>query len=318
MSVTNPGDLKFKYLQQGDLRQLEQLIFAPRKIIEGRYAGHYATRQRGQSIEFRDYRPYFPGDEISSIDWRVFGRSDKLVVKLFEHQSELTVHLLVDASGSMGYRGAHPDSRNPPDSKYDYACRLAAAIGFLILRQHDRFSFSLTQTIAARDATPIKQFFPPEGSLKHLMGILQAMENLKPRGRSGLAAALHELARRGRRRELVVLFSDLLDDSDGVAEALRTRVHHGGEAVVVHILHPDEITLPAIEHGIFVDSESGDRLRLDVADVRDAYQSRMQTFLKTWESQCEGLGVDYFLAEMNEPYFAALQRYLLGRASIGR
>jgi uncharacterized protein (DUF58 family) len=318
VSSSNPGDLKFKYLQQGDLRRLEQMLFAPRRIIEGRYSGQYATRQRGQSIEFRDYRPYFPGDEISAIDWKVYGRSDKLFIKLFEHQSELTVHLLLDASGSMSYRGTQPNLKEPPDTKFDYACRLAAAIGFLIVKQHDRFSFSLTQKIAAKEASAIKQYFPPEGTLRHLTAVLNAMESVRPRGQSGLAAALDELARRGRKRDLVIIFSDLLDDSEGVAEALATRVHFGGEAVVFQILHQDELALPDIQNGIFVDSESGSRVRLDVPEIRASYEAKMQEFVRGWEQRCAGLGVDYFRAETSEPYASALERYLVGRAVVQR
>ncbi|MBX3443521.1 MAG: DUF58 domain-containing protein [Planctomyces sp.] len=324
MSTSNPGDLKFKYLQQADLRRLEQLLFAPRRVIEGRFSGQYATRQRGQSIEFRDYRSYFPGDEITAIDWKVYGRTDRLYIKLFEHQSELTVHLILDASASMAYQGISPDTRHPSDSKFDYACRLAAAIGFLIVRQHDRFSFSLAQAPLAASKTtrlgtsgPTKHF-PPGGTLRHLAGVLEAMEQTRPRGNSGLATVIHELARRGRRRELAVIFSDLLDDSDAIAEALATRVHHGGEAVVIHVLHPDEVSLPNVEHGIFVDSETGGRLRLDVQEIRESYAARMQEFLKGWEQRCARMGVDYFRAESSEPYWQTLERYLLGRAAIGR
>jgi uncharacterized protein (DUF58 family) len=318
MAASNPGDLRSKYLQQADLRRLEHLLFTPRRLIEGRYAGQYATRQRGQSIEFHDYRPYFPGDEIGSIDWKVYGRTDKLFIKLFEHQSELTVHLLVDASGSMAYRGANAETRNPPDSKYDFACRLAAAIGFLIVRQHDRFSFSLTQRVSQNDATPLKHFFPSERTLRHLTAVVAAMEMTRPRGRSGLADAIHEIARRGNRRELMIVLSDLLDDSDAVAEALSNRVHHGGEAVVIHTLHPDEIALPQVEHGIFVDSETGERIRLDLPEIREGYSRMFGDFLKGWENRCSAMGVDYFRTTTDEPYWAALERYLLGRAGIAR
>ena len=317
MSASNPGDLKFKYLQVGDLRRLEQMLFAPRRTIEGRFSGHYATRQRGQSVEFRDYRPHFPGDEVSAIDWRVYGRTDRLVIKLFEQQSELTVHLLIDASGSMDFRGASHSPLQRPDSKFDYACRLAAAIGFLISKQHDRFSFSMTQRQVGGDASPLRYFFPPDRSLRHLMGVLESMETARPRGESALAAALHELARRGKRRELVIVFSDLLDDTDAIAEALASRVQFGGEAVVMHVLHPDEIQLPDVDRGIFIDSESGQRVRVDVPEIKDAYHAKMREFLDGWEARCAALGIDYCRVETTEPYSQALERYLLGRAAIG-
>lgn len=315
---SNPGDLQFKYLQVGDLRRLEQMLFSPRRSVEGRFSGHYATRQRGQSIEFRDYRPYFPGDEVSAIDWRVYGRTDRLVIKLFEQQSELTVHLLIDASASMDFRGANSSLLHKHDSKFDYACRMAAAIGFLISKQHDRFSFSMTQREVGSDKSPLSDSFPPDRSLRHLMGVLEGMETAKPRGESALAQALHELARRGKRRELVVLFSDLLGDPHEVAEALASRVQFGGEAVVMHILHPEEIQLPDVDRGIFIDSETGDKVRIDVPEIRDAYHAKMREFLDGWEARCATLGIDYCRMETTEPYWQTLERYLLGRAGIHR
>ncbi|QDT57225.1 hypothetical protein Pan44_52930 [Caulifigura coniformis] len=316
MSASNPGDLQFKYLQVGDLRRLEQMLFAPRRTVEGRFSGHYATRQRGQSVEFRDYRPYFPGDEVGAIDWRVYGRTDRLVIKLFEQQSELTVHLLIDASGSMDFRGASPGSK--ADSKFDYACRLAAAIGFLISKQHDRFSFSMCQRRVGSDVSPLRYFFPPDRSVRHLMGVLEGMETARPRGESALSDALHELARRGKRRELVILFSDLLGDPDEVAAALSSRVQFGGEAVVMHILHPDEIELPDVDRGIFIDSETGSKVRVDVPEIRDAYHAKMREFLEGWEARCTAMGIDYCRMETSEPYWQALERYLVGRAAVGR
>jgi uncharacterized protein (DUF58 family) len=312
----NPGDLQFKYLQVGDLRRLEQMLFSPRRTVEGRFSGHYATRQRGQSVEFRDYRPYFPGDEVGAIDWKVYGRTDRLVIKLFEQQSELTVHLLVDASGSMDFRGATPAAN--AESKFDYACRLAAAIGFLISKQHDRFSFAMCQRQVGSEKSPLRYFFPPDRNVRHLMGVLEGMETARPKGESALAEALHELARRGKRRELVIVFSDLLGEPDEVAAALSSRVQFGGEAVVMHILHPDEIQLPDVDRGIFIDAETGGKVRVDVPEIRDAYHRKMQEFLEGWEARCTAMGIDYCRMDTAEPYWQALERYLVGRAMIGR
>src|SRR5690606_25718404 len=101
-----PGSgLNRRYLQLADLRRLSRVAFLPKRRVEGVYAGRHATPLRGQSIEFRDYRQYMPGDDVGAIDWKVYGRSDRMYIRLFEHQSEQTVHLLVDASASMGYHG---------------------------------------------------------------------------------------------------------------------------------------------------------------------------------------------------------------------
>ncbi len=308
---SNQSGFQHRYLRLADLRRLEQMLFAPRRIVEGRFSGHYQTRQRGQSVEFRDYREYLPGDEIPAIDWKVYGRTDKLFIRLFEHQSELTVQLLVDASASMAYAGATPARKRRPESKYDYACRLAASIGFLVMKQHDRFAFGLAQQ-------GLQRYTPSDGTMRHLSGVLKTMEAVRPRHKSGLATAIDELSRTGRRRSLLIVCSDLLDDVDRVAKALSARVHSGGEVVVFQVLHPDELTLPDLEHATFVDSESGARVRLNVSELRSEYTERMQAFLETWSARCRALGIDLIRANTSEPYYRVLERYLIGRAAVRR
>ncbi|MEZ6067570.1 MAG: DUF58 domain-containing protein [Planctomycetaceae bacterium] len=281
--LSHQSGFQHRYLTLRDLRRLQQFLLTPRKVIEGRFSGQYQTRQRGQSVEFRDYREYLPGDEISAIDWKVYGRSDKLVIKLFEHQSELTLHLLVDASASMAYQGEAAPGRGLVDSKYDYACRLAAAIGFLVMQQHDRFAFGFAQE-------GLKKPLPPEGTMRHLTTILKSMEQMRPRKSARLFEAIDELARQRSRRSLLVVCSDLLDDVDRVAAALAARLRSGGEVVLFHVLHNDELELPDVDHGTFVDSESGQRIRLSLPEVREAYRERMRQFLDAWEARREGDG----------------------------
>jgi uncharacterized protein (DUF58 family) len=290
-----------------DLRRLEHLLFAPRRIVEGRYAGQYATRQRGQSVEFYDYRQYLAGDDVGHIDWKLFGRSDRLYIKLFEHQSELTVHLLVDASASMDYRG-EPRGADRGLSKYDYACSLAASISFLIFKQHDRFGFALAQA-------GLHQPLPADGSMRHLSRILAHMEGTRPHGQASLAEAIGTLTQTTARRTLLVVISDLWDDADATAAALAARGATGGESIVFHVLHPDEVNLPDCEHGLFIDSETQARVRLNVHDLRAAYQARVREHLDIWARRCRSLGVDYVRAQTSQPYYSVLEQYVAARAS---
>lgn len=316
--------LNRKYLQLQDLRRLQTLSFACRRAVEGQYSGQHATRQRGQSVEFRDYRQYMPGDELSNVDWKVYGRSDKLFIKIFEHQADLTAHLLVDASASMAFRGISRQQMLPPIdrrrmrgrldrslplSKFDYACFLAAGIGFLIVKQKDRVSFSVSRN-------GLRGHLPPGSSAVHLTGILQSMEKIDPKGEARLAESIRALAGKSRRRDLLIVFSDLLDASDEVMNAMSMWIHRGGEAILFHVMHADELKLPAIENGLFVDSETSDRIRLDVEDIRRDYDARMQTFLDGWSQASKGNGIDYMLASTGIPYHEILYRYLTHRAAI--
>lgn len=303
--------LNRRYLRVQDLRRLRSLSFASRRIVEGLYTGRHASPQRGHSVEFNDYREYFPGDEIGDIDWKVFGRTDRLMIKMFEHQSDMSVHLIVDASASMGYKGMkvpRPSSTGPfsIDSKYDHACRMAAAVAFLTTKQQDKVSLSLVQQGLARHERPAS-------SISHLITLLRAMEETKPTGEAGLAAALKKLAAITRRRAVILIFSDLLDDFQAVNDALAIHTHRGSEAIIFHVMHADELHLPQMHEAVFEDSETGEKVTLNIDDVRAAYDERMKTFLHQWNVACRGKGIDYNLVNTATPYTKSLENYLFSR-----
>ena len=303
-TVVPEKGLNRKYLRLQDLRRLQHLLFTSRRAIEGQYSGRHSTPQRGQSVEFRDYRQYIPGDDLESVDWKVYGRSDKLFVKIFEHQADMTVNLLVDASASMAYRGLNGKG---DISKFDQACFMAAAIGFLVTKQTDRVSFALSRGGLA-------EAHRPQSSLLHLSNILQAMERTQPKGEASLAEAIRDYVGRSRRRDLLIVFSDLLDEREAVFKSLARCLHRGGEVIVFHVLHADELKLPDIDSGMFIDSETGERVRLSLSDIRPDYDARMRQFLDEWSTACKGHGIDYNLVSTADPYHKALERYLYRRA----
>jgi len=302
-------DLSHKYLRVQDLRRLRNLLFSTRRTAEGRFAGRHVSPQRGQSVEFADYRPYALGDEVGDIDWKIYGRSDRLFVRLFEHQSDMSVHLLIDASASMAYSGLD-DARSTLDSKYDHACRIAAAIAFLTTRQQDRISSGFAQA-------GLREFQPSGGSPSHLMGLLDAMERLRPQGEARLSKALAELAARVHGRGVLVVLSDLHEDPGPMLGAMSLFAHRGGEVVVFHTLHGDELALPEIDDALFVDSETQQRLPLNVSELRNDYAKRMRGFLEGWSTACRGRGFDYQLVNSAAPYHQALEKFLFSRAAAG-
>ncbi len=318
-------NLQHKYLRIQDLRRLRHLFFASRRPVEGIYAGRHASPQRGHSVEFNDYRTYMPGDELGDIDWKVFGRSDRLFVKLFEHQSDMTVHMLVDASASMNYpyKRQRPPSRNQKpvqvisnvdvglrhlDTKYDHACRIAASIGFLGTRQQDKVSFAV-----ARNG--LRHFHRPAGAFASLLSILKTMEEVQLGEDAKLAVALDALAARVPRRGLLIVFSDLLEEPEPILRAMSTFTQRGGEVIVFHVLHADELKLPDADDAVFTDAETGQRLTASIPDLRGAYEKRIEQFQTTWAAALRGRGIDYQLAATSTPYEKALEHYLFARAS---
>jgi uncharacterized protein (DUF58 family) len=296
--------LNRKYLRVQDLRRLRNVFFSSRRAVEGQYAGRHASPQRGHSVEFNDYRQYMPGDEIGDIDWKVFGRTDKMFLKLFEHQSDMAVNLVVDCSASMAYAGL-----DGAHSKYDHACMMAAAIAFLTTQQQDKVSLSLA-------CEGLGKFHRPHGAFTHLVGILQAMEDAKPSGKAKLSDALRKAAALIGRKGLLVVFSDFLDDLDEIFGALSIYSHRGSEIIVFHVLHADELKLPDVGAAAFQDSESNQRVAVNVQDVRQAYDARLQKFLNDVAANCRGRGMDYNLVSTATSYNRSLEQYLFQRASM--
>lgn len=293
-----------RYLQVADLRRLRHLFFSSKRVVEGQYAGRHASPQRGHSVEFSDYREYTPGDELGDIDWKVYARSDKFFIKLFEHQSDMTVNLLIDASASMAYRG------DGGDSKYDHACRMAASIAFLTIKQQDKVGLSVAKQ-------GLDTVLPAQGAFTQLNKVLRAMEQTAPDGKADLATTLDDVARRTSRKGVVVLFSDLLEPVEDILQKLAAFTHRGSEVIVFHVMHADELKLPdRFAEATFHDSETGDRVRLNADDVRDNYQQRMQQFLDRWRSAFRTRGIDYNLASAAKPYSAVLEDYLFTRSTM--
>ncbi len=292
-----------RYLRVQDLRRLRNVFFASKRVVDGQYAGRHASPQRGHSVEFSDYREYYPGDEIGDIDWKVYGRSDRFYVKLFEHQSDMTVNLVIDGSASMAYQAGNRES------KFDHAARLAASIAFLTTKQQDAVSLAVAQG-------GLKHYLRPLGAFKHLQAVLKQLESVELAGEAQLADTLHDVGRQLKRKGLVVLFSDLLENDQNILKALSAFTHRGSEVIVFHVLDADELQLPDMAEAVFIDSETHTKLRLNVDDVRHSYRDRVRRFIRGWRTSLRARGIDYRLVSTAEPYHQALEDYLFSRATL--
>ncbi|MGI9013424.1 MAG: DUF58 domain-containing protein [Phycisphaerales bacterium] len=290
-----------RYLRPADLRRLRNVTFESRRHVEGQLAGRHRSRQRGQSIEFNDYRQYIPGDPVGDIDWKVYGRSDKLFIKLYEHESDLCVNLLVDASASMNYGEAGA-------TKYDHAARLAASIAFLITQQRDRISLAV-----AHQGLPQPPL--PASSPRKMAGLLERLETTTPAGDAQLAIAVRDLGRIAPRRSVLILISDLLEDRDAIMRECAIWAARSCEVILFHVLHAHELDLPDVSSALFIDAETEGRMRVQVDDIREAYAERMRTFLADWSRSCRARGFDYNRVSTDDQPHGALERYLFRRSA---
>lgn len=315
--IPQPVSQAPRYLRLQDMRALRHMFFSTHRPISGLYSGRHPSPQRGRSVEFNDYREYTPGDSPGDIDWKVYGRTERLMVKMFEQQSDMAVSLLVDGSASMSYRGL-PDRplrkgelSDKYPSKYDQACRLAAAIGFLTVKQQDNVAFAVAR--GGLDA-----YHPARSSHVHLRSVLAAMEQSMPRANEAarLGWTLAEFARRVTRKGLVIVFSDLMEDMDDILSSLSLFSHRGNDVIVFHVLHPHELELPLTDETLFVDSETGEEICLDVAAARPLYEERLRSYLDAWTGAFRQRRIDYTRVRTDEPFQKALEGYLIRRSAV--
>jgi len=257
-----PNELDTTVFDEAFLRQLERLLILMRSPVRGGLKGGRRSVKRGQSVEFADYRDYALGDDLRQLDWNVYARLEKLFVKLFIEEEDVTVTLLVDASASM--------ATGRPE-KLLFAKRAAAALGYIALASEDRVSLSVMAGRASRRRTGLRG----SGRVFRLLSDLSAVEPAA--GPTDLLAAARHAAAQLRGRGVVVLLSDLLDPA--ADRVIRELAATGSELVIIHVLSPDELD-PALEGDLrLVDTETGDGVDV-TADLGtlDAYKARLATW----------------------------------------
>ena len=292
-------DLRF--LDPAVIARLGSMELKARTVVEGFLSGLHRSPYKGFSVEFAEYRQYMPGDDLSTLDWKVYARSDRHYVKKFEEETNLECHLLLDVSASMAYRGG------AAMSKLEYGSVLAASLAYLMHRQ--------------RDATGLIEFdekitgrLPASGRAGHLHSILLALEKIAPGARSNVGRPLHQLADALGKRSLAVVISDLLDDPDSVVRGLKHLRFRGTDVIVFQLLDPHEIQFPFRGASRFTDVESDDAVTADPARVRAGYLEQMAALRARYERELKGAGIDFLTLDTSKPLDFALLAYLDARA----
>jgi uncharacterized protein (DUF58 family) len=283
-------------LDPTEVARLGGLEIVAQGVVEGFLSGLHRSPFRGFSVEFTEHRAYQPGDEPRYLDWRILARSDRLFVKQFEEETNLRAMILLDASRSMSWRGA-PGRL----TKREYAQRLAAALGLILLRQRDA-----TGLITFDDA--VREVVPPRVKSGQWRRLLHGIVAL-PEGRGTAAeAALRQVTSLLVRRGLVVLISDLLLDRDLALVALRFLRHRGHQVVVLHLMDPAERVLSGPPEVRFRDPESDQSLVVRPRELARAYRDAVQHEISAWRSACRRHGIAYHDVTTDEPFGRVLRR----------
>jgi uncharacterized protein (DUF58 family) len=288
------------------LAALGRLELVARGVVEGFLIGLHSSPHRGFSVEFAENRPYYTGDDVRFIDWRMFARSDRYFIKQYEEETNLRAYMLVDVSRSMAWTS---DSSRTV-SKLEYARLLTAALSLLLLRQADAVGL-----VAFDDG--IREHVEPRAARQHLSRLLRALVALEEGGATDAGAAIREVAVRLRRRGLVVLVSDLLVEPEETRKALHYLRHRGHEILVFHLMDPAERDLPASGDALFFDPESREELLTNSAALRTEYRRSVDEAVESWRLECRRMGADYHLFTTDTPLGHVLGRYLEKRARLG-
>jgi uncharacterized protein (DUF58 family) len=290
------------YLRPEVIRQVRRFDLKAKFVMEGFLAGLHASPFKGFSVEFSEHRKYVSGDDLRAIDWKVWSRTNRYYVKQFEAETNLTGHLLVDLSASMGYAG--PGSSL---SKLEYATYLAGALAYLMIHQQDPVGLI---TFGEK----IRQQLKPKSKPSHLLTILRLLSEAKPTGPTGLAASLHRIAELIPHRGLVILFSDLLDDEEKVLEALSHLRYRGHDVIVFQIFDAAEARFPFDQLTRFEDAEGqAASVTAEPAAIRAAYLAEVGAFLGKYEAECIKRRVDFVPVDTSETFDKALLAYLQRR-----
>jgi uncharacterized protein (DUF58 family) len=288
-------------LDPQSIAQLDGLELRARYIVDGFLSGQHRSPHRGQSVEFAEHREYAAGDDLRYVDWKVFGKTDRVYLKQFEAETNLSCYLVLDVSESMSYRGP-----NSPLSKLEYAECLAAALAHLVLRQRDSLG------LATIDAA-VRDFVPASNNPARLEEVLQVMQQAAAKGKSDLGQALSEAADRLSRRSVVIIVSDLLGGTDAVALGLRRLRHARHDVIVLHTLDAAELEFPFQRATLFRGLESLPDVLAEPHGVRSAYLAALARFREGVQTACRASQADYQLARTDEPLDAPLRRMLTAR-----
>jgi uncharacterized protein (DUF58 family) len=289
-----------RYLRPEVIRQVSRLDLRAKFIVQGFLAGLHVSPFHGFSVEFSEHRKYEPGDDVKDIDWNVYARTERLYIKKFQAETNLTCYLAMDLSRSMDY------TYRQALTKFGYAINLAAAMAFLMIQQQD-------PTGLVTFDTQIRTFLPPKSKRTQIGAILSVLDAARPQGQTDVAHCLHQIARIIRKRSLVILFSDLLTDLPPVIHALHHLRHDGNEVIVFHILDEAEAHFPFDKVVELEDPETLDRLTVDARGIRDGYLAALQDFTRYLDSECRKANIDIIRVHTGQSFDRALIQYLTER-----
>ena len=295
--------MALKFLDPPGLARIGNMELVARQVVEGFLTGRHRSPYHGFSVEYLDHRPYTPGDDLRAMDWKKLARSDKYQIKLYEDETNLRAHLLVDASGSMSYAGA-------TISKFEYASQLAASMAWLLLGQRDSVGMVTFDS-------KIRQQLKASSNRDVFRQIAHVLEQTSPGDDTSLGAVVEKVLPTFKRRSLVILISDCFDSLSALEAAFQRCRHARHELVVFQIAAPEEIDFPFERPTQFRNLENIDhRLLVDPARLRKEYLRQYGEFSEGLKKVCGSMAIDHRVVKTSDPLQKVVGEWLAERMAL--
>ncbi|MCS7054285.1 MAG: DUF58 domain-containing protein [Ignavibacterium sp.] len=289
-----------KFLDPKVVSKISNLELRARLVVEGFLVGLHKSPYHGFSIEFSEHRPYMIGDDLKSIDWRVFARTEKYFIKQFEEETNLKAWIILDSSRSM-YFNSESNIK-----KLEYAKTLSAALAYLLIKQRDAAGL-------INYTNKVENILPPKATRNYLNEIIKTLSLINASETTNTSNSLTELAEKIKKRSLIIIISDFFDEIDKTLKALKNFSFLKSEVIVFQILDPIELSFGFKSDSTFIDLETNEKLNTQPFHLRKAYQDAMKDFIDKIKHECLKSYFDYNLITTNEPFDKALFKFVQKR-----
>lgn len=305
----------YEIFDNQETRKFENFELLANQIVEGFIIGLHKSPFHGFSVEFAEHRLYNPGESTKNIDWKVYGRTDKLFVKRFEEETNLRCQIIIDASSSMSYPIEKAESF---DNKVGFSTKASAALMNLLKKQRDAFGLSIFDQ-EVRVHTKCK------GSTTHYRLMLQHLQSILPVNKgvdNNTAECLHQIAESIHRRSLVVLFSDMFEhntDTEALFAALQHLKYNKHEVIFFHVTDKTtELNFDFENRPYeFIDIETDERIKVQPNQVKEHYLQKIQSFTEELKMKCLQYKIDFVEADIGQGFAPILEAYLVKRNKMG-
>src|SRR3954462_9345134 len=289
-------------LDPSSLAKISKLELVASQLMDGYIQGIHRSPHLGFALDFAQHRQYTAGDDIKRLDWRVFAKADRFYIKQYEVSTTLRAHIVLDASGSMAYRG-----QSDVMSKFRYAQFLAACLSYLVLHQQDAVGLVTFDN-------KVRDIMPPKTAPSHLLRMIRTIDETRAEKESAIAPILHDIAERLKHRGLIIILSDLIDNAPDIVEALHHLRHKRHEVMLLQIMADDELTFPFRKWSLFESLEREEqRIKLDPALIRARYLDNLATHMQALKDGTSKLAIQHVLLNTKRPFDEALVSYLARR-----